>query len=136
MAEVAGLAELKRNLKFFKYEALIQIMKATYHGVVLIANEARDNHPYTDRTGNLTQSIQTKPAELKGGNKITAEVHAGMEYAAAVELGGTSKHKSKKGRKYSIKRPAYPYLLPAMENMSQVVKQGIISVINKIRWVE
>jgi len=53
-----------------------------------VAAEARASHPYTDRTGNLTASIEALPAQgsVRGGD-LTASVVAGEDYASYVDRG-------------------------------------------------
>lgn len=64
-----------------------------------VADDARANHPYTDRTGDLTSSIQA----IAGPGLYEAQVFAGTEYASYVEEGVSGRS-----------RP-YPYLGPASE---------------------
>lgn len=85
------------------------------------ATLAKNNHPYEDRTGDLTRSISSTEGHEENG-KVGAEVYATMEYAPFVEL-GTGKY-SKAGEKKFDKlthtafskargsRP-YPFLQPA-----------------------
>ena len=54
-----------------------------------VAAEAQASHPYTDRTGDLTASIEALPAQgdaLDG--TLSASVVAGMDYAGYVEAAG------------------------------------------------
>ncbi len=129
MAKVTGMAELKRNLALFKIETKMSVVGAVFHGTILIQNEAKTNHPYTDRTGLLTNSIQAVQPKIKG-NKIEGEVVAGMGYAADVELGGEKVEGGNPNRR------AYPFMFPALEKMSQPINRGVMSAIKQIRWVE
>lgn len=122
MAKIEGLDELKRNLDIFEKEAKGNVVGAVFHGAVLIQNEAKSNHPYTDRTQALTNSIQAQPPEVKG-TSIIGETIAGQEYAGHVEFGSRNS------------RP-YPFLFPAMEKMSTVIQKGVGDVIKRIKWVE
>jgi len=124
---VQGMAELKRNLASFKRQAGDVIEKAVFNGCVMIQNEAKSNHPYTDRTGNLTNSIQAMKPKSRG-SKIIGETVAGMEYATAVELGVKSGDKG-------TRRP-YPFMFPALEKISPRINREIKDLIKRIRWVE
>lgn len=55
-------------------------------GLELIANDVRQNHPYTDRTGSLTASIRVDAVNgaWTAGN-LTGSVTAAAEYASYVE---------------------------------------------------
>ena len=67
-----------------------------------IANTAKQDHPYIDRTGNLTNSIGIVPAkEVVGGYEGVAQ--AVMDYAEDVE-GGTEHSR------------AFPFMGPAKED--------------------
>jgi hypothetical protein len=67
----------------------------------LTAEEARQNHPYTDRTGDLTDSLGTYPAQgkFRDGN-LSAAAIAGTHYA-----------------KYVNAHPDYEFLGPAWERV-------------------
>ena len=66
-----------------------------------IASTARADHPYTDRTGDLTASTEGLPAQgsaMQG--TLRGAVVAGMDYASYVEQGTT-------------RSAPYPFLGPA-----------------------
>lgn len=85
-------------------EALEQI-------VVRMANYARDNHPYVDRTGHLTDSIfHSEPK--KSGNTYDMEFGAGMEYAEYVE--NPTRHS-----------PPFPFIKPAIEQHRNQLRKAI-----------
>lgn len=60
----------------------------------VVAFAARADHPYTDRTGDLTGSIEGLPA-VRTANGAQGGVVAGMDYASYVE-----------GRGYAFLEPA------------------------------
>lgn len=60
-----------------------------------VAEQARENHPYTDRTGDLTASIQAQET-VRAGDTVRGGVEATTEYASYV------------GR-------SHPYLEPAFQ---------------------
>lgn len=117
MANVKGFEEIQKNLNKFKKEAKGVLTNAVFHGGTLIQNEAKSNHPYKDRTGNLTGSIQAGTPKVRG-TKIIEEVTAGMEYAVHVEMKG------------------YPFMFPALEKMSHPINIGIVKLLKAIRWVD
>ena len=99
-AEFRGLDEafdaLTRALEPGVREGLERIAEA-------VAVAAATEHPYTDRTGNLTASIEATPATgtLADGT-LTATVVAGEEYASYVD-----------------ERPEYAFLKPARRRIEQ-----------------
>ena len=80
--------------KMAKVERAVEMTQA------FVVNRARNSHPYTDRTQNLTNSILPGKVERTFGF-IEGEVAANMKYSAFVEE-GTSRS-----------RP-HPYLEPAL----------------------
>lgn len=50
-----------------------------------VADSAKRDHGYQDRSGNLTESIRSE--QVTGGTQLSVEVSANMPYAAAIELG-------------------------------------------------
>lgn len=69
-----------------------------------VADHAKTNHPYRDRTTNLTNSIQVLP----GPGLNEAQVFAGEEYASFVEEGTKREDGSQRSA-------PYPYMAPAAE---------------------
>lgn len=67
------------------------------------AEFAKSNHPYQDRTGDLTKSIQSVPTNTG------AYLSARMFYGSFVEFG-------------TVKNKAYPYLRPAIDWMLKQLK--------------
>jgi len=119
---VKGMEQLKRNLDSFKRESKTVLIKGVFNGNVRIANRAKVDHPYIDRTGNLTGSIQAEKPEVSI-DKISGETTAGMEYAPHVELGSSNS------------RP-YPFMFPALDAESQGIINGLRSILRTIRWIE
>ena len=99
-AEILGRAQLVKNFSDFHDKVVDAIVAQTEIIQARVANFAKSNHHYTDRTGNLTNSIQPGEIFVKN-NVVEAEVAARMTYASYVE-GGTSKMR------------AFPYLHPAI----------------------
>ncbi len=71
------------------------IEAAVARGAEVVAFAARAEHPYTDRTGNLTESIEALPA-VRTADGAVGGVVAGASYAEFVE-----------------RRPEYAFLGPA-----------------------
>ncbi len=71
--------------------------------VRMAADYAKANHPYKDRTHNLTKSIQSVPT------KTGAYLSARMFYGSFVEWG-------------TVKNKPYPYLRPAIEFMLKMIR--------------
>ncbi len=97
-ATLNGLEEALQELEDETLSGLPAIVETWAQGA---AQHARAEHPYTDRTGNLTASIEALPARTVGG-RVEGGVVAGMDYASYVDE-GTSRA-----------RP-YPYLQPAAQ---------------------
>lgn len=98
---VGGLNDLLRNVDVLK-DATITAQAAGMAQVCIdVANYAKANHPFQNRTENLENSIQPLPVEIEDDG-VTGYVRAGEEYAAYVEFG-------------TSKAAPYPYLNPAVE---------------------
>lgn len=76
-----------------------------------MVNYAKDNHPYTDRTNFLTDSISRKEPQSSGNNH-SVEIGAYMAYAEAVEYG-------------TSRSAPYPFILPAIETNKDFLKQMV-----------
>lgn len=63
------------------------IEDAVNRGAGVIAHAARADHPYTDRTGDLSGSIEALPA-VRTDDGARGGVLAGMDYASHVEAKG------------------------------------------------
>lgn len=99
-AQILGREQLVKNFSQFSSRVVDAIVTQTEVIQARVANFAKSNHPYTDRSGNLTNSIQ--PGEIHVTNKgVEAEIAARMSYASYVE-GGTSRAKP------------FPFLHPAI----------------------
>jgi HK97 gp10 family phage protein len=90
----------------------------------LVVTEAKANHPYTDRTQNLTNSIEAIPAKREG-TVITAGARAGMRYGRRVELGFVGVDSL--GRRYHQKPRAFlgPALRRNRKAITLVVKKAV-----------
>lgn len=97
---VLGREQLVQNLSRWRESLVERIVTHTEIVQAQVVDFAKANHPYTDRTENLTNSIQPGRIVVQD-DVITAEVAARQEYAAFVEF-GTSRA-----------RP-FPFLAPAI----------------------
>jgi len=94
-----GVEQIVLNLKNFDRRKTERVEIAVQQTQSLVVAYAKGNHPYTDRTSNLTKSIAPGRVTV-GRNSINGEVVANMEYAAYVE------------RRWGGR---YAYLWPAMK---------------------
>jgi hypothetical protein len=111
MAKIKGVTEINIKIKNFQESRLGRVKTAIEMTQAKVVNEARSNHPYTDRSVNLTNSIQPGPVNV-GRLVIQGEVQANMEYASFVEA-GTSRS-----------RP-FPYLAPAILKSAGFFRRAI-----------
>lgn len=99
---IDGMNDLLKNVDLLKNNTINAQAAGMAIVTVDVANYAKQNHPFTNRTENLENSIQPLPVELAKDNVIVGTVKAGMEYAPYVEFG-------------TSKSAPYPYLVPAKE---------------------
>ncbi len=119
MIEVKGLENLVKNLSKYSDSVLKGVVAACQITQAIIVNDARSDHPYKDRTGNLTNSIQ--PGEvIITDQEVTAFVEARMQYATFVEFG-------------TSRAQAYPFLTPAMLRQAANFRKSVAQQIGKIR---
>lgn len=119
MIEVKGLDKLVKNISKYSDEVLKGVVAACQMTQARIVNDARNDHPYKDRTGNLTNSIV--PGEVVIDDKeVTAYVQARMQYASFVEF-GTSRAR------------AYPFLTPAMLRNAANFRKAVAQQLGKIK---
>ena len=110
---VKGVNQILINLKNFDRRKTERVRIAVSQTQSLIAAYARGNHPYTDRTSNLTKSIQ--PGRItETSNSINGEVNANMEYAKYVE--------ERWGQRYAYLGPA---LLANQREFNRLVRKAL-----------
>lgn len=117
--KIEGGEDLVRAVKRYGQNCIEEVKAITDIVQKRIVNDARSNHPYTDRTTNLTQSIQQGPVEVSD-KKISGVVEARMEYASFVEF-GTSRSKP------------YPFMLPALLQNLPTFRASIQAAIKRAR---
>lgn len=117
--ELKGLNQLVKNLTRYPDEVIKGCVTAAQISQALIVNDAKTDHPYKDRTGNLTNSIQPGAVEVTD-QEVTAYVEARMGYATFVEFGTSRAH-------------AYPFLTPAMIRQASNFKKSIANALRAIR---
>ena len=122
-AKTEGLANLLKNLDALADATTKAAASAVAQVSVDVANHAKDNHTFTNRTGNLENSIQPEAVEVDG-TALVGVVRAGMEYAANVEYG-------------TAKSAPYPFMTPAVEankqNLSDTIKAAIERAQREVR---
>lgn len=109
--EIEGLEELKRELdkstEVLEGDLALMSIQAAEAGV----SEAKRNHPYTDRTGDLTgEATVLKEFDSRGNTE--AEMLWPENYASFVDK-GTSRAKP------------YPFTPQAVERAEQALKSGV-----------
>lgn len=109
--EIEGLEELKHE-----FAQATRVLKADLSDMSLQAaeagvKEAKRNHPYTDRTHNLTDEAFAAPAIDRQGQTV-ADMVWPEDYASFVNK-GTSRSK------------AYPFTPQAEERAEQALKSGV-----------
>lgn len=97
---VRGVDEITRNLSKFSKESVKKIQVVSDIVAKQVVDYAKDNHPYTDRTTNLTQSIEQGEVVITD-KKVEVEVVARQPYASYVEFG-------------TARAKASPFLWPAV----------------------
>lgn len=100
-AKTVGINDLLKNINVLQDAVVTSVTAGVAAVSVDVANYAKENHPFANRTGNLEASIHPLPVE-QSGDVITGTVKAGMEYAAFVEFG-------------TARSAPYPYMQPALE---------------------
>lgn len=119
MIQIRGLENLVRNLSRYPDEVVKGCVTAAQMSQALIVNDAKSDHPYKDRTGNLTNSIQPGAVEVTD-QEVIAYVEARMAYASFVEFGTSRAH-------------PYPFLIPAMYRQANNFRKAVAREINAIR---
>lgn len=121
MANDFGLNDLLRQID--KTKSIVETAVAAAVGQVTIdiANDAKINHSFTNRTGNLENSIQPLPVKVNG-NIIEGGVNAGMDYSGFVEFG-------------TSKSAPYPYLTPAVESNRGNLTNTVAEAVNRAEQV-
>jgi hypothetical protein len=125
--EVKGLKELNENLIVFCKETIANLGLAITNTSLAIQNEAKDNHPYQDRTGHLTQSIQAQITEIKE-DMIIGAVDVGMDYGVYLEEPDELPYHRFDG--------AYRFLLPALESKLEFFKNECRDAMRASKWVK
>ncbi|MBU2703685.1 HK97 gp10 family phage protein [Sporomusaceae bacterium BoRhaA] len=114
-AEMGGLNNLLRNIDILKDTTVTAQAAGMAKVCIDVADYAKANHPFQNRTQNLENSIQPDPVEIEDG-VIVGPVRAGMDYAAYVEFG-------------TAKNAPYPYLNPAKE----ANKQNLVDTLKAVQ---
>jgi predicted acyltransferase (DUF342 family) len=117
--QVLGRETLVQNLSKFKAKLVSELVTAVEIVQSKVVSHARLRHGknahsigrYVTRTGNLDASIQPGKVQIMD-TEISGEIKAGMSYASFVE--GDTKVTASGVELGTSKRPAYPFLAPAL----------------------
>ena len=106
---ILGRENLINNLSTFSAKVVREFIHATEITQAEVTNFAKQKHPYKDRTGNLTASIQ--PGSIYITNKtISGVIEARMQYASYVER-------------------THPYLFPAIVASKSKYKKRMVQAL-------
>lgn len=81
------VSELKEAFKDAERKLGPRIKTALQLAADLVAKEAKTNHDYTDRTGELTNSIMADDVQGSFASGMSATVSAGAEHGVFMEFG-------------------------------------------------
>lgn len=118
-----GLNDLLRNLDVTKDIAKTATAAAMAAVSIDVANYAKANHTFQNRTQNLENSIQPLPVEVEdetviGAVQASSKDKAGMEYAPFVELG-------------TSRSAPYPFMQPAVEANKQNLLNTVAGTVER-----
>ena len=136
---VQGFARVERYLER-------NLLEAMSLSVDLVAEDARATHPYTDRTGKLTNSIAGHVQGSPLGGDLLGVVSAGAEYALYVEK-GTRAHEIRPTHRKALRFPAeggyrfakvvhhpgtqpQPFLEPALERKTPDIARAFTDAVD------
>lgn len=110
-----GMNDLLKNLDIYKNNVIAGVAAGVATVCVEVANHAKVNHAFTNRTYNLENAIQPVPVVINGPI-IEGAVKDSMFYAHWVEFG-------------TSRSAPYPYLTPAIDannkNLHDTIKAAI-----------
>lgn len=116
-----GLNDLLRNIDTLKDTVLTAQAAGMAQVSIDVANYAKQNHSFQNRTENLENSIGPLPVEIENGTvvgTVIATGKAGMNYAAYVEYG-------------TARSAPYPFMTPAVEANKQHLRDVIAAATEK-----
>ncbi len=116
--EVNGVDVIQKNISKYSERVVEAVTVATQMAQAMIVNDAKNDHPYKDRTGNLTNSIQPGAIEISN-EEVVGYVEARMQYATFVEF-GTSRAKP------------YAFLTPAVIRNMAFYKKAMAKQLDSI----
>lgn len=120
-ATLDGIEEALQELEDETLSALPGIVETWAQGA---AQHARAEHPYTDRTGNLTASIEALPARTVG-DRVEGGVVAGAIYASYVDEG------TDRSRPYPFMEPAAQATEPYVD---EIAERGLRAATTAAGW--
>lgn len=96
-----GMTALLQNINIYKEAVITGVAAGVATVCVDVANHAKINHAFTNRTHNLENAIEPVPVKISG-TLIEGAVKDSMFYAYWVEFGNS-------------RNAPYPYMSPAIE---------------------
>jgi HK97 gp10 family phage protein len=96
-----GMNDLLKNIDIYKNNVITGVAAGVAAVCVDVANHAKINHAFTNRTYNLENAIEPVPVKING-NMVEGAVKDSMFYAFWVEFG-------------TSRSAPYPYMSPAIE---------------------
>lgn len=117
---IDGMSDLLKNIDLLKNNTINAQAVGMALVTVDVANYAKQNHPFQNRTEKLENSIQPLPVKLDKDNVIEGSDRASMEYAEPVEF-GTSRS-----------RP-YPFMIPARDANAKNLRDTMAKVQERVQ---
>ncbi len=132
------VSELKEAFKDAERKLAPRVKTALQLGADLVVKEAKTKHDYTDRTGELTNSIMADDIQGSFASGMSITVSAGAKHGAFVEF-GTKAHTIRPNVKKALRWPvsggfafakevkhpgtkAIPFLADAMEAKLDIIE--------------
>lgn len=114
---VTGINEAIQGAELAEKLLKLYVGDALHWFGTTVTREAKEDHPYQDRTGALTRSIGYT-VEIWTANTIQINIYATMSYAPAVEFGTATSR-------------AFPFLFPKFYKHIDELMQRINAAVNR-----
>ncbi len=134
-ATAAGMNDLLRNIDVTVDKVFTAQASGLAAVCIDIANSAKENHTFQNRTENLENSIQPDPVEREG-DVLVGPTRAGMEYAAGIEMGNLPHTiPNAFGKGITVHHPGnapMPFMEPAKEANKDNLLDTLTAVTNRV----